>query len=99
MFVYLKPQGQLIFVTSFTAKVKMSSVKGSLMGAPTDHSDYGTVNKETAIDTVEPPANKVGGLDDTYDGPGSGCVSFHDVSYEVSSCFGRRRKVILNSVR
>jgi len=31
---------------------------------------------------------------------GSGVnISFHDVSYEVSSWFGRKRKVILNSAR
>ena len=76
----------------------MSSVKDSLLGAPADYSDYRTVNKETAIVTVEPPEHKVG-RDDSYDGPGSGCVSFHDICYEVSSCFGRRRKVILNAVR
>ena len=76
----------------------MSSVKDSLLeGAPTDYSNYRTVSKETTVVSVE-SAHKVG-HDDTYDGPGSGSVSFHEVSYRVSSCFGRKRKLILDSVR
>ena len=77
----------------------MSSVKDSLLGAPAEYSDYRAVCKETAIVTVEPPVHKVG-HDDVYDGPGAGagCVSFHNISYQVSSCFGKR-KVILDSVR
>jgi hypothetical protein len=81
----------------------MSSIKDSLLGAPADvYSDYRTVSKETV--TVEPPAYKAAGRDhDAYTidgvGAGAGCVSFHDVSYEVSSCFGRKRKIILNRVR
>ena len=79
------------------------SEKDSLLGAAAEHSDYTSANLAINNDMAtvsEPPAHKVG-RDDAYDvdGPGSGCVSFHDVSYEVSSCFGRRRKVILNSVR
>lgn len=77
----------------------MSSIKDSLLGAPADCSDYRTVSKETAIVTVEPPAYEAAGRDHDAYGAGGGCVSFHDVSYEVSSCFGRRRKVILNHVR
>jgi hypothetical protein len=82
----------------------MSSVKDSLLGAPADvYSDYRTVSKETAIVTVEPTAYKEAARDDWYtvdgDWPGAGCVSFHNVSYEVSSYFGRKRKVILNRVR
>ena len=79
----------------------MSSIKASLLGAPADCSDYRTVSKETAIVTVEPPAAGRDHHAYTIDeeGAGAGCVSFHDVSYEVSSCFGRRRKVILNHVR
>ena len=70
-------------------------------------SDKKSVNfdakNDTAIITVDPATQKVG-RDDACadaDGPGSGCVSFHDIVYEVSSCFGplRKRKVILNSVR
>ena len=76
----------------------MSSVKDSLLGAPADYSDYRTVSEETAVVTVEPPAYKAGRDDAQFDGPGAGCVSFHDIVYEVSSCFGKR-KVILNSVR
>ena len=75
----------------------MSSAKDSLLGAPAEYSDYKAVTKETAVVTVEPPAHKVG-HDDVYDGPGAGCVSFHNISYQVSSCFGKR-KVILDSVR
>ena len=79
----------------------MSSIKDSLLGAPADHTNYRTVyNKETAIVTVEPPSYKAVAGGRAYDdGPGAGCVSFHEISYEVSSCFGRKRKVILNSVR
>ena len=84
--------------TDTSSGVKMSSVKDLLLeGAPTDYSNYRTVSKETTVVSVE-PAHKVG-HDDTYDGPGSGSVSFHEVSYMVSSCFGRKRKLILDSVR
>jgi hypothetical protein len=71
------------------------------MAIPSDKSSVNfDAKKETAIVTVEPAAHKVGRDDAHYaDGPGAGCVSFHDVFYEVSSCFGRRKKVILNSVR
>ena len=77
------------------------SVKDSLLGAPANYSDYRTVSEETAIDIVEPPAYKAGRDDAQYvnDMTGAGCVSFHDISYKVNSCFGRKRKVILNSVR
>jgi hypothetical protein len=80
----------------------MSSIKASLLADV--YSDYRTVSKDTAIVTVEPPAYEGAGRDhDAYtidgEGAGAGCVSFHDVSYEVSSCFGRKRKVILNRVR
>ena len=82
----------------------MSSIKDSLLGAPADCSDYRTVSKETVIVTVEQPAYEAAGRDHhaytiEEEGVGAGCVSFHDISYEVSSCFGRRRKVILNRVR
>ena len=85
-------------------KTEMSSIKDALLGAAADCSDYRTVSKETAIVTAEPPAYKAAGRDHhayTIDeeGVGAGCVSFHDVSYEVSSYFGRRKKVILNRVR
>jgi hypothetical protein len=69
-------------------------------------SDKRSVNfdakNETAIVTVNvEPAAHIVGRNDAHDadGLGAGCVSFHDVFYEVSSCFGRRKKVILNSVR
>ena len=71
------------------------------MAVPSDKRSVNlAANNDMAIVAVEPSAHKVG-RDDAYDldGPASGCVSFHDISYEVSSCFGRRRKVILNSVR
>ena len=84
----------------------MSSIKDSLLGAPADCSDYRTVSKETVIVTVEPLAYEAAGRDHhayaytiEEEEVGAGCVSFHDISYEVSSCFGRRRKVILNRVR
>ena len=75
----------------------MSSVKDSLLGTPAECSNYRTVSKETTVVTVEPPVYKVG-RDDDYDGPGAGCVSFHEISYQISSCF-RKRKKILYSVR
>ena len=61
-----------------------------------------SVNNAVAIVSVA-PAHSVE-RDDARNvadsGPGSGSVSFHDISYEVSSCFGlKKRKVILNSVR
>ena len=74
----------------------MSSVKESLLGDQSEHSGYRTINKETVV-AVE--SAQIVGRDGAHNGPGSGSVSFHNVSYEVNSCFGRKRKVILNSVR
>ena len=85
------------YIASCTAKPKMSSVKDSLLGAPAEYSDYRAVSKERTVVTVEPSAYKVG-RDDEYNGPGAGCVSFHEISYQVSSCFGKRKE-ILHSVR
>ena len=76
----------------------MSSVKEPLLGSQPEYSDYRSVNNEAAIVAVE-PARKVLIDESAYEDDGERCVSFHDVSYEVSSCFGRRRKVILDSVR
>ena len=77
----------------------MSSVKEPLLGAQPEYSDYRSVNNEATIVAVE-PARRVQIIDESVCGDdGERCVSFHDVSYEVSSCFGRRRKVILDSVR
>ena len=81
--------------------VYVSNHEHKNMAIPSDKRSVNLVaNNDMAIVAVEPSAHKVG-LDDSYDvdRPGSGCVSFHSVSYEVSSCFGRRRKVILDSVR
>ena len=71
------------------------------MASPSDKTSVNlAANNDIAVVSVDPSAHKVD-RDDAFnvDGPGAGCVSFHDIVYEVSSCFGRRRKVILNSVR
>lgn len=81
----------------------MSDQDQPLLDASSEHPQYRSVNiaeGDTASPTVvvQPP----GGRGDAYDndvGPGAGCVSFHNVSYEVSRCFGLKKKVILNSVR
>ena len=70
--------------------------KESLGGDQPDYLGYRNINKETVV-AVE--SAQIVGRDGAHNGPGSGSVSFHNVSYEVSSCFGRKRKVILNSVR
>ena len=75
----------------------MSSVKDSLLGGPSECSDFGTVKKQTIV-AVE-PSHTQGWNDGTYSRPGSECVSFHNVTYEVTSCFTRKKKTILNSVR
>ena len=59
----------------------------SLLATP---QNYGTVQGHMQI-TVESAQSE----HDVHDG----FVSFHDVSYEVSSLFGRKKKVILNTVR
>ena len=69
-------------------KQKMS-VKDSLLDpdATTKHPDYRSVSLAVNSDAVS-------------DRPGAGCVSFHNISYKVSHCFGlKKKKVILNSVR
>ena len=69
----------------------MSSVKDSLLGAPPS---YGAVKDDQTVVAVE------AGHDDAHvQSVGSGCVSFHNVSYVASSCFRKQTKVILNSVR
>ena len=79
----------------------MSSAKDSLLGGPSEHSDFGTVSgtvkKQTTV-AVE-PSHTQGWDGGTYSGPGSECVSFHNVTYEVTGCFSRKKKTILNSVR
>lgn len=75
----------------------MSSVKDSLLGGPSDCSDFGTVKKQTVV-PVE-PSHTQGRDGGTYSGPGFECVSFHNVTYEVTGCFSRKKKTILNSVR
>ena len=64
-----------------------SSADEPLLGAPSrEHPNYKSVNSDTTAAVT---------LD-----AGSGCVSFHNISYEVSGCFGlKKKKVILNSVR
>ena len=75
----------------------MSSAEESLLGEQSGCTDYKSINKDTVV-AVE--SAQIVGRDGAQSGlTGSGSVSFHNVSYEVSSCFGRRRKVILNSVR
>ena len=77
------------------------------MAIPSDKESINfDAKNDTMIITVDgpDPATQKLGRDDACadtDGRGSGCVSFHDIVYEVSSCFGplRKRKVILNSVR
>ena len=87
----------------FVQSTRLSRSRSN-MAIPSDKKSVNfDAKNDTAIITVEPAAQKVG-RDDACadaDGPGSGCVSFHDIVYEVSSCFGPfgRRKVILNSVR
>jgi hypothetical protein len=90
-------------VSSQNRRVKMatSSAAEPLLGASSGHPKYSSVNSEitTAVINVEPPGAHEAGHSDAYRA-GSGCVSFHNVSYEVSGCFGlKEKKVILNSVR
>ena len=82
-------------------KMSSSSADEPLLGAPSrERPKYKSVNSDTtAAVTLEPPSSAA--RDDAYRaGHGSGCVSFHNISYEVSGCFGLKgKKVILNSVR
>ena len=68
-----------------------------------EHPKSRSVNSNTtAAATLEPSgssAAREANDDDAYRA-GSGCVSFHNISYEVNGCFGlKEKKVILNSVR
>ena len=63
------------------------STKDALLPTAPDCVDYGAVKDQTVIGVEYGQAEH----DDV-------CVSFHDVSYVVSSCFGKKR-TILNSVR
>ena len=60
----------------------------SLLATP---QDYGAVKRRCTQITVDSAQSE----HDVH----NGFVSFHSVSYEVSSLFGRKKKVILNTVR
>lgn len=74
--------------------VKMSD-KQSLLSRDESHSQsYGA---SSSVQLSDPPASLV---NNKHDSPSqSNKLTFHNLSYEVSSCFGKERKVILYSVK